>query len=157
MKIKSERITLISLLIYLVVDTIHFTMFRYGFNGTMNYISEASYESYGITLFKWIIILASSLILWKGDVGQKTLFTTYYPIIIFYLFFAKGKWSIILSGNPLFIINWLEIIGIITFTKLLFGWGQPDQPLKSDIITGTFIGLILCFIASKIPAVQIIN
>lgn len=120
---KNNRIALIIgiiAFIYLIVDIVHFLMFR--INPIYPTLTEAFYESTIISAIKWFlcVVILAGFFLDKKD-KMPSFYLIFIPAIgIAVLFILKGQLNYLLRGSIVFKVGLLEITMLLAFIYSTF-------------------------------------
>lgn len=124
--------------IYLIVDIVHFLMFR--IDPIYPTLTEAFYESTIISAIKWflcVVILTGSILDRKDK--KTSFYLMFIPAIgIALLFILKGQLNYLLRGSIVFKVGLLEITMLLAFIYSTF-----SQIKKYKI---KVLSIVLCFL-----------
>lgn len=138
--------------IYLIVDIIHFILFR--INPIYPTITEAYYESIIISIIKWAfcVIILIGFVLDKKDTGY-SFYLMFIPAIgISLLFILKGQLNNLIRGSIVFKVGLLEIIMLLVFIyALLYQIKKYRIKVISVILSFLLTIAILGFLFYQLP------
>ncbi len=107
----------ISIIVYLVIDIIHFFIFR--INPLYPSFTEAFYESHFISYIKWVLSVIILISLRFDSKGWRHSFYSMFisSIGIILLFILKGQLMFLIRGSIVFKVGLLEITALLVLTQ----------------------------------------